>query len=747
MKTIKKLLPALIVLAALAAGCDMAGLEKPAEPGMGVLRVSLNRGAERTLLPDLYFWPEDYYYTLTFTAVSGAALEQNEVPVNGSIAIGEVSGEFTLAAGTWDLAVKGFMDEAEAGNPGNARVSGEKRGIAISGAGAGAEVSVPLVPLLLNLTQNGTGTLSFSISFPNEVTQASLAVYDGDGALAGFTSFGTNPVNLKSKGNGSITLSSGTYDLGITLYMGGKAVVKGLSAHIYDDNFTFVGYRFTADDFAEFSDAFTSFTLKSENGSYPGGIVQGSKIIVVSVPGDVTALTAESVWTGFSISPDPADVRDYTEPVVYTVGMEDGTPAEYTVYVNSVPSVAALATLLSKAPQNDVDTPIPIKMLSPPSETWAAILSTIGTAGKYVDLDLSVCTMTANAQGIMEFDPGTANTGEKYITGLVLPVTAKAIKGGDYYTSVFQYFTNLKTMRASGVETVGENAFGDCTSLETVDLPQAASIGRYAFRNCTSLASVDLLQAASIGNYAFSNCTSLASVYLPQAVSIGDWGTFSGCTSLETVDLPLVVGLLSPAAFEDCTSLKEVNLPLVEIIGTLAFEGCTSLKTVYLPQAAFIDDIAFRNCTSLASVDLPLAAFIDKGAFYNCTSLETVNLPLATSIEDSAFRIGTGSQPVTGTIKTTITLGATAPTLGVDVATTVPGTSRAITVQVPPDAPIDIYGTRPATFDSTTNNSSVVCWGNGFRGRGWTIDGAFIDYDPLNTDVALTIRDIPEAAE
>jgi hypothetical protein len=646
MKTIKKAILFLAVLTLLAAGCVQPVLENPATPGAGVLRVSLDGGAQRTLMPG--YDTSSLYYTLTFTAAGGPALAETQGPVSGHIGIGGSSGEFTLAAGTWDLDVKGFASVEDAADPAKALVSGSESGIEVSSS-EGTAVNVTLTPDKSKLTQAATGTLRYDISFPPEVTLASLAVYGEDGVtLTDLSAYGatvSNPITLIGENAGSITLASGVYNLGISLYMDGKIAVRGASAHIYDGLVTAAVYVFTADDFAGYSpDVITAFTLKDGTTPYTGKINQAARIIGVSAPGlgDLIALTAELTHSGLSVSPDPATARDYTNPVIYTVSLEDGTQAAYTVRVDTrlvITSVAALTSFLSSAPEGStVDDPIPVKIevdLTNTVNGWAAMLSAINSAQKYLDLDLSECTMAGMTAVEGEFDPGTANTGEKYITGLVLPDTAASIKAGISYSKTFQYFTGLKTLGASGVETVGQNAFYGCTSLASVELPVAVSIGYAAFWGCTSLESVELPLAASIGNGAFRDCTSLASVELPTATDIGI-GAFTYCTNLASVSLPVAVSI-GGSAFYGCTSLESVELPAATSIESGAFYNCTSLASVELPAAVSFGDDAFWRCTSLESVELPAAVSFGDEVFYGCTSLESVVLAGLTTINTSAM--------------------------------------------------------------------------------------------------------------
>jgi hypothetical protein len=77
----------------------------------------------------------------------------------------------------------------------------------------------------------------------------------------------------------------------------------------------------------------------------------------------------------------------------------------------------------------------------------------------------------------------------------------------------------------------------------------------------------------------------------------------------------------------------------------------------------------------------------------------------------------------------TVTLGPEAPTLGTGLFNYVTS-SKTVTVKVPSGA--TGYGSSPA-------NSTDACWGNGFRGLGWT-GNALVINQITNYNINLTIQ-------
>lgn len=205
------------------------------------------------------------------------------------------------------------------------------------------------------------------------------------------------------------------------------------------------------------------------------------------------------------------------------------------------------------------------------------------------------------------------------------------------------------------VETIGENAFYDCSALQSVDFPgcniiygedyetegasfeNTLAIGSYAFSGCTSLVEIAFPAIlAEIGEYAFEDCTALAFVDFDSeywvwdgSLTIGE-GAFAGCTSLEEVYFPeypcheeydeesdeyylwdgwsLEIG---ENAFSGCEALGYFYFPAITTyVGAYAFEGCSALKEVVFGSnydvregELHIGEYAFAGCESIRYVE------------------------------------------------------------------------------------------------------------------------------------------------
>ncbi|MDR1404358.1 MAG: leucine-rich repeat domain-containing protein [Candidatus Methanoplasma sp.] len=228
-------------------------------------------------------------------------------------------------------------------------------------------------------------------------------------------------------------------------------------------------------------------------------------------------------------------------------------------------------------------------------------------------------------------------------------ITSIIIKSGvtSIGNSAFQNCTSLKTVTIEGdVGTIGTYAFYGCTSLKTVTIEgDVGTIGNWAFQNCTSLTSINIPKSVtSIGNVTFYNCTSLTSIVIPDKVTTIDNYTFANCTSLKTVTVEGNVETIDTYAFQNCTSLGGTMvqdiLHSVTSIGTYAFSGCTGLTSLVIPDSVeTIGTYAFSGCNKLTSVIISdKVTIISERTFQKCTSLTSVIIPdKVTVIGTSAF--------------------------------------------------------------------------------------------------------------
>ena len=138
----------------------------------------------------------------------------------------------------------------------------------------------------------------------------------------------------------------------------------------------------------------------------------------------------------------------------------------------------------------------------------------------------------------------------------------------------------------------------------------------------------------TIGQHAFQNCSSITTVSIPESVTSIDYAAFIGCYSLATIVIPEGVTSIDRDVFAGCKTLASVSLPTtLTSIGSRAFSYCPCLTTINIPdKVTTIENSTFSN-SGLTSIDIPATVTsIDNGAFYYCTSLAEVCI-LATSLD------------------------------------------------------------------------------------------------------------------
>lgn len=180
-----------------------------------------------------------------------------------------------------------------------------------------------------------------------------------------------------------------------------------------------------------------------------------------------------------------------------------------------------------------------------------------------------------------------------------LPVTEigdKAFEGNDNI---------IKVIVQSGISTIGERAFYNCSNLQSIEVDALSYIGNSAFYGCVSLLEFTCNPYVSIsGATAYVNPT-----------TIGNYG-FYGCSSLKKVTINNTI--TTP---EDCTSSAWTS----SAFGNYAFSNCTSLEE-FNASPSLIGERIFENCSSLTSISLIGVNVVPKYSFYGCSNLKSITL-------------------------------------------------------------------------------------------------------------------------
>ncbi|MBP5404907.1 MAG: leucine-rich repeat protein [Clostridia bacterium] len=247
-------------------------------------------------------------------------------------------------------------------------------------------------------------------------------------------------------------------------------------------------------------------------------------------------------------------------------------------------------------------------------------------------LSISIFSQTELAKG--------AFNGCYYLTDLVLESPVETIPDEAFGECFF-----LSRLTLNGVTSIGKKAFFRCYSLDKVPceamvtlikadafresgiLSYKASadlhdIGKNAFRDAEDLLSVDLTAATdlSIGKKAFAECDNLydVSIYeLDRTMKkvFGESRRYIG-------RLEIIRPIKKAGCFSGCSSLVSMTLSDEQTtIPAKAFSGCTSLCSVVGRNVTVVKKDAFRDCTYFSDFECGELTEIGNYAFYD-TSID-----------------------------------------------------------------------------------------------------------------------------
>ncbi len=296
--------------------------------------------------------------------------------------------------------------------------------------------------------------------------------------------------------------------------------------------------------------------------------------------------------------------------------------------------------------------------------------------------ELTIATDDATMATIFS---GTTYENAEYPVGLK---TITVTNDKQINANAFRGMKNLETVNwTQNVNTVGNEAFADCTALKTLNMSIRQKVGRGSFQNCESLKSIDLQDGVTeIGASAFAGCTALENITAGVSLKIVAKDAFKDTLWLKNQPEGIVMlanvfvsytGSDSVVTLPDTTigtaqyalngnnSVRELIVPnSVVYIGsnlltgaavekvTLPFIGATktiadtsvvgylfgaadatgnadmpsSFKEIELTNCTIIPQEAFKGSNYITNVIIPeIVSSIEKGAFASCTALQQLN--------------------------------------------------------------------------------------------------------------------------
>ncbi len=119
---------------------------------------------------------------------------------------------------------------------------------------------------------------------------------------------------------------------------------------------------------------------------------------------------------------------------------------------------------------------------------------------------------------------------------------------------------SLDLSDTTGVTTISQEAFKDCTHLSEIILPNTiTSLGAKVFENCTNLTRVVLPESlTTINNRLFYGCTNLTEIIILTVPVTVPTALFWNCSNLISVTLPAGTYNMAQINFENCSKLEQV---------------------------------------------------------------------------------------------------------------------------------------------------------------------------------------------
>lgn len=187
------------------------------------------------------------------------------------------------------------------------------------------------------------------------------------------------------------------------------------------------------------------------------------------------------------------------------------------------------------------------------------------------------------------------------------------------YPVAFQPCGSEEIILPETVKYIREMAFYSCEYVKKITLPQSLeSIGNNAFDNCSALEEIDMGGASTIGEKVFIDCSSLKKVTISgNCTSIGGVAPFAYCVSLEAINVTAGDGSFASVdgvlmnkdkteiiAYPVARPGRSYKMPdSVKKIRTYAFPDCTVLEDVVLSKnLTEIQEYAFYGCLSMKSL-------------------------------------------------------------------------------------------------------------------------------------------------
>lgn len=222
-----------------------------------------------------------------------------------------------------------------------------------------------------------------------------------------------------------------------------------------------------------------------------------------------------------------------------------------------------------------------------------------------------VSGLSFNAMGADIIANGTCGTNGGNMTWALdsdgtITITGAGQRMADYYAnSRAGWYSNRDKIKRvviqDGVINIGSYAFADCSNLKEVQFGTIDTLGNNAFENCTSLKHAYLPDSCSwIWTAAFKGCTSLLSAYVGYCNSYSNAipdEMFRNCNSLSVLKLGNGINKFNANSMNGCSSLEAIitEADSLSIANNNAFNGVNKSKCYIVSSKSGAQSFASSN--------------------------------------------------------------------------------------------------------------------------------------------------------
>ena len=223
-------------------------------------------------------------------------------------------------------------------------------------------------------------------------------------------------------------------------------------------------------------------------------------------------------------------------------------------------------------------------------------------------------------------------------TSIVIPETIDGMPVVAIGARAFRLTSIVDIRIGKNIRRIENEAFSHCGELISVKWNcKCNAIPDFCFYGCTSLKSFDFSGIEKIGQCAFGK-SGLQEVFLPENIKNIEWGTFKECNGLRSVTWNCTCDVIPNFCFAVCSNLTNFDFSGIKKIGEYAFKE-SGLQEVWLSEnIKNIEEGTFEECSGLRSVTWHCQCdVIPAYCFFECSNLTHFDFSDIKRIENHAF--------------------------------------------------------------------------------------------------------------